>query len=196
MNGSRTSASGKVSFTLTSMRLYPMRLRLSRLGLPPKCRIQVAGPEPFQIQRDIEVSGRPHRGDDLFTPRNCIGKVVRGELDPRKIAVVADPHLAKTESAQARLCKSHAPECRSGDRGPVGDSRREACSCGLVPGPETQFLGSSPDLGLGESGVDQGEYRSPFRCDLLAGPVVTQVIGVHTEHDDCTFALGKRADHV
>src|ERR1700689_3547639 len=101
---------------------------LDQLGLRLERGVEVARPEPFEVQGDIAVPGGPYSSDKLVAPRNCIGKVAGRELYSGEFAVVTHSQLAKTESTKTGLGHRDGLECRDGDRRAVRDARSKACS--------------------------------------------------------------------
>src|SRR3954468_387292 len=80
--------------------------------------VQVAGPEPLEVERDVAVAGAVHGGDDVVASRQRGVELVDGELETGEVAVVAHPQLAEPECAQRRL--------GGGDLGQDGERHRRA----------------------------------------------------------------------
>src|ERR1700722_20200462 len=156
-----------------------------------EARVEVARPQPFEVQCDVAVPGGTHGGDDVVAAGDSIDKVVDIELYPGELAIMPHAQRAKAECTKSRLGNRDCAKDRDGDRRPVGNARREAGRCGFVPGPETQGLGSRSHVVFGKPRVDEWKHRATSRCSLLSRTVVTEVVDIHPQDNGRFFALGK-----
>src|SRR5688500_19813449 len=65
--------------------------------------VEVAGPESFEVERDVTETDGPHGGHDVGAPGDRVEQPVGLHLDARRLAVVAHPHLVEPEPMQGRL---------------------------------------------------------------------------------------------
>ena len=94
-----------------------------------------------------------------------------------------NPNVHEPASPQARLGSVYARKHRDGDGRAVWDPGRKARHGRAIPQLEFPVTRQSPNVGLGESGFDEGKPRSALRCRSLAGSVVGQVADVDAQRD-------------
>src|SRR6187401_2743151 len=94
--------------------------------------VEVARPEPFEVERDVPVASAAHRLDDRLAGGQYQRQRVEIDLDAGRVVVVPYSALREAECAQRCLGALDPSEDRHGDGGPVGHAAGEACRSRLV----------------------------------------------------------------
>src|SRR5690625_2697709 len=137
-------------------------------GLDP-AQIQCGEPEPRLAHHPVHLGALLHGGHQF----------VVGQLDTGHIAVVANPAVTESESAQSALGLIHLAQFLRCDLFEVGDAGGQARSGGLVRNRQLQGPGHFAHHRFGHPGLSQRPEHPMVRGRLGAGPVgAFGVVGV------------------
>src|SRR6266852_574733 len=139
--------------------------------------VQTAGRVALEVERDEFVAGRPQRADDAFALGDQARDLSGLDLDARDLAVVADPHMPKTERLVRGLGRLDLPQRLDRDLGAMRDARGEAGEGRLVPVGQSESPRGGTDVRLCHSRLEQREADTAADSGAMAGPVIIRVVG-------------------
>ena len=93
---------------------------------------------------------------------------------------MAHTNITKAERSQLRLSSIDLRKQGNGDLGAIRNPRRKAGHRRSIPNGYPPFLRQGANIGFLKSGFDKRESSAPFARCFLTGPVITEVIKVHT----------------
>src|SRR5579859_2129965 len=138
-------------------------------GLPGS--VEAACRVALQVEGHEGVAGLLEAGDHRHAVFEEPLHLLRLDLDPGYVAMVADPDLGEAEALHHRLRPLDLPERLDGHPGAVRDPGAQAGEGGLVPVREAQLPGREPDLGLAQPRLQEREADAPADGRAVAGPV-------------------------
>ena len=145
--------------------------------------VEVAAPKPFEVKRDVAITGSLNGCDYLIPPSNDASEFIEFDFDPCSVVVVAHSYLGEPEPVQR--CFGSVDSAQNADRhlGAVRDARCQARCRRLVPRPQTEVLRRGSNVRFGKARVDQRKLGAGLLCCLLARAVITQIVDIHTQHN-------------
>lgn len=102
-----------------------------------------------------------------------------GNLNAHDLSMMTDSNLVKAQGTQGVLAAFHRQQGFPCDWMTVGDTRREARGCRLVPDAKSGLLCQQADLSFGKTGLKQrGSDVVPF-CRFLTGTKIALIVEVY-----------------
>src|SRR5262249_21695373 len=129
-----------------------------------ECGVEVAGPQPLEVEGDVRVAGRLQRVDHGLSLLEHDTEVVERHLESCDVAVVADAQRAQTQGTQAGLGSLDGAEHTERDRRAVGNAGCEAGCGGLVPRTQVELARQRTNVVLRKTRVDEWEHRAAIVC--------------------------------
>ena len=158
--------------------------------------VEIPGSKAFQVEGDVRVAGGLDRSDDVDATRDHVAEALDRQLDPCRVAIVADAKLGEPQSFQRGLGAIDLAEQTHGDLGSIRHPTGQA-SCGrLVPRSQTEGARRGADIGLRETCPHQREHGTALIGRTLTGAVVAEVVEVDAQHDRGIAGVGDRPDDV
>src|SRR4030067_1709713 len=152
--------------------------------------IHTPRPVPIEVQTDIGIAEFFQRYRDFFC--NAVRKqqpeLASVHLDPRRVPVVAHPHLAETESTEEVFGGLYGLKYLGRDSSSVGDPGRKTGERRFVPHGQAQAAGEFADFRFGKSCLNNRTPYGELKGRASARSMVAEIVGVRAvEHEGDAF---------